>query len=293
MRPGVAQGARLHRHLRRQPPLLRAVGVQRRPSLTLQRDGTVRSGPGAPGLGTLWYKARPYGDFSSGCSSATTRRAARAQQRRPGPVPRAEGSGAGLRDESRSGRPVDRGALRPRDPDQRHARTATRARRARSTASPTSTPPRQAHAGGRLERPGDQGRRPDLHDHPQRRGHQRVRERARHPVPGPPRRSRAPAAAAWSATSASRPTAARRRRVVPQHPRPRPVGRVAGSDRLEVTGVDGEVGAGRARGARGDEQRDRVGDVLRRPRGGRCSAPSSPARASQSTPRGPSPPARR
>ena len=33
-------------------------------SMTLQRDGTVRSGPGAPGLGVLWFKARPYGDFS-------------------------------------------------------------------------------------------------------------------------------------------------------------------------------------------------------------------------------------
>jgi hypothetical protein len=33
-------------------------------SMTLRRDGTVRAGPGAPGLGVLWYKARPYGDFS-------------------------------------------------------------------------------------------------------------------------------------------------------------------------------------------------------------------------------------
>ena len=33
-------------------------------SMTLQRDGTVRSGGGEPGLGVLWYKARPYGDFS-------------------------------------------------------------------------------------------------------------------------------------------------------------------------------------------------------------------------------------
>jgi hypothetical protein len=33
-------------------------------SMTLQRDGSVRSGPGAPGLGVLWYAARPYGDFS-------------------------------------------------------------------------------------------------------------------------------------------------------------------------------------------------------------------------------------
>ena len=33
-------------------------------SMTLQRDGTVRSGPGASGLGVLWYAARPYGDFS-------------------------------------------------------------------------------------------------------------------------------------------------------------------------------------------------------------------------------------
>jgi hypothetical protein len=33
-------------------------------SMTLRGDGTVQSGPGAPGLGVLWYKARPYGDFS-------------------------------------------------------------------------------------------------------------------------------------------------------------------------------------------------------------------------------------
>jgi hypothetical protein len=33
-------------------------------SITLQRDGTVKTGPGAPGLGVLWYAARPYGDFS-------------------------------------------------------------------------------------------------------------------------------------------------------------------------------------------------------------------------------------
>jgi Domain of Unknown Function (DUF1080) len=32
-------------------------------SMTLQPDGTLRSGPGAPGLGVLWYKVRPYGDF--------------------------------------------------------------------------------------------------------------------------------------------------------------------------------------------------------------------------------------
>jgi hypothetical protein len=33
-------------------------------TMTLQRDGTVRSGPGGdPGLGVLWYAARPYGDF--------------------------------------------------------------------------------------------------------------------------------------------------------------------------------------------------------------------------------------
>jgi hypothetical protein len=33
-------------------------------SMTLQRDGTLRSSPGAPNLGVLWYAARPYGDFS-------------------------------------------------------------------------------------------------------------------------------------------------------------------------------------------------------------------------------------
>ena len=33
-------------------------------SMKLQRDGTVQTGPGEPGLGVLWYAARPYGDFS-------------------------------------------------------------------------------------------------------------------------------------------------------------------------------------------------------------------------------------
>ena len=32
-------------------------------SITLRPDGTLRTGPGAPGLGVLWYAARPYGDF--------------------------------------------------------------------------------------------------------------------------------------------------------------------------------------------------------------------------------------
>ena len=32
--------------------------------ITLQRDGTLRTEPGPPGLGVLWYAARPYGDFS-------------------------------------------------------------------------------------------------------------------------------------------------------------------------------------------------------------------------------------
>jgi 3-keto-disaccharide hydrolase len=33
-------------------------------SMTLQRDGTLLTGPGERGLGVLWYAARPYGDFS-------------------------------------------------------------------------------------------------------------------------------------------------------------------------------------------------------------------------------------
>ncbi|GAA1810026.1 DUF1080 domain-containing protein [Planosporangium flavigriseum] len=33
-------------------------------SITLERDGTLKSGPGAPNLGALWYATRPYGDFS-------------------------------------------------------------------------------------------------------------------------------------------------------------------------------------------------------------------------------------
>jgi Domain of Unknown Function (DUF1080) len=32
-------------------------------SITRQRDGTLRTGPGALNLGVLWYAARPYGDF--------------------------------------------------------------------------------------------------------------------------------------------------------------------------------------------------------------------------------------
>jgi hypothetical protein len=33
-------------------------------TITLQRDGTLRTGPGPENLGVLWYAARPYGDFS-------------------------------------------------------------------------------------------------------------------------------------------------------------------------------------------------------------------------------------
>jgi hypothetical protein len=32
-------------------------------TITLQRDGTLRTGPGPENLGVLWYAARPYGDF--------------------------------------------------------------------------------------------------------------------------------------------------------------------------------------------------------------------------------------
>lgn len=32
-------------------------------SIALQKDGTLKTGPGDPGLGVLWYAARPYGDF--------------------------------------------------------------------------------------------------------------------------------------------------------------------------------------------------------------------------------------
>ena len=32
-------------------------------SIALRPDGTLRTGPGEPGLGVLWYAARPYGDF--------------------------------------------------------------------------------------------------------------------------------------------------------------------------------------------------------------------------------------
>ena len=98
-------------------------------SMTLQRDGTVRSGPGAPGLGVLWYAARPYGDFS--LQARVPRRRAGSgragQLRRPGPLPGPEAAGPGLPDDvqrqpdHRRGRArLDRGQLRPRDPDQRH-----------------------------------------------------------------------------------------------------------------------------------------------------------------------------
>ena len=32
-------------------------------SITRQKDGTLKTGPGDRGLGVLWYAARPYGDF--------------------------------------------------------------------------------------------------------------------------------------------------------------------------------------------------------------------------------------
>ena len=67
-------------------------------SMTLRRDGTVRSGPGEPGLGVLWYAARPYGDFSLKLRVPRRRAGGRRarKQRRPGPLPGPEGAGAGL-----------------------------------------------------------------------------------------------------------------------------------------------------------------------------------------------------
>ena len=65
VREGVTRGAQLQGDLRRQPALLREVALHgRRIDDAAARPRTLRSGPGEPGLGTLWYKARPYGDFS-------------------------------------------------------------------------------------------------------------------------------------------------------------------------------------------------------------------------------------
>ena len=108
---------------------------------------------------------------------------------------------------------MDRGQLRPRDPDQRLARRAAQRPAQDRLDLWLRRPQRDAgagHSARRLERPRDPRRWPALHRHPQRRDDQRVRE------PAGRRRSRAgrttptPVRAGSSATSACSRTARRR-----------------------------------------------------------------------------------
>ena len=118
-------------------------------SMTLQRDGTsVRTGPARPRRAVVRRAAvRRLLAQAAGPRRRTGRRRAR-QQRHPGPLPGAAPAGARLPDDVQR-RPdrrrrrtrVDRGQLRPRGPDQRQRRRATRERRAPSTGSRTSTSP--------------------------------------------------------------------------------------------------------------------------------------------------------
>ena len=212
---------RLRVDLRRQPRAASSAGATRAArTVTLRRDGTLRAGPGAPNLGVLWYAARPYGDFSlrlqfrDDSPVAGPRANSGVQVRFPAPRPPVPGCPMTFNGEPQTG---------TRRPGSR----STAATRSRSTTRPTGgNDPRKTgsiygfadlnaragarHAGGRLERPGDPRRRPALHGHPQRRGHQRVREPARRAVPRPAERSGLRAPAGWWATSACRRTARRR-----------------------------------------------------------------------------------
>ena len=117
-------------------------------SMTLQRDGTVRSGPGEPGLGVLWYKARPYGDFSLRLQfrddspvaepPGQQRRARCASRPRRARFPAARRRSTAP---SRTTTPGSRSTAgtRSRSTTRPTAATTIRARPARSTASPTST----------------------------------------------------------------------------------------------------------------------------------------------------------
>ena len=116
--------------------------------VTLQRDGTLRTEPGPPNLGVLWYAARPYGDFSlklqfrDDSPIAGERANSGVQVRFPAPRPPVPGCPMTFNGNPQTVNPegCDRGQLRARGPDQRLARRdrrSTRARRARSTASRT------------------------------------------------------------------------------------------------------------------------------------------------------------
>ena len=103
------------------------MAVRRRRVATLPARRHVQTGPGAPGLGVLWFAARPYGDFSLRLQFRDDATApAPRQQRRAGAVPGAQVADARLPDDvqrQRAEQPgVGRGQLRPRGPDQRLAR---------------------------------------------------------------------------------------------------------------------------------------------------------------------------
>ena len=163
-------------------------------SIALQKDGTLQTGPGDPGLGVLWYAARPYGDFilklqfRDDAPASDQRANSGVQVRFPAPHPPVPGCPTTFNGEEQNNAAwiaVNCGH-EVQINDSPDGGTSTRARPGRSTASPTSTAPTRTRRQGRLERPQDQGRRPALHGHPQRHRHQRVRERARAAVPGRP-----------------------------------------------------------------------------------------------------------
>ena len=215
--------ARLRGHLRRQPPLLRAVALHRRRVDDAAARRHVRPAPARPGSACSGTRPARTATSRCGCSSATTRRRRRArQQRRPGPLPGAQGAGARLRRRRRSepawiavncGHEIQ---INDNDGRRRPARPA------RSTGSPTSTSPRRGRRTGgvwndlEIEVIGQTYTvfRNGVRD-------QRVRQRAGHPVPGPPG---GPGLGRPRPGRLHRPPGARRadgHRVVPQRADPR------------------------------------------------------------------------
>ena len=197
--------------------------------ITLQRDGTLKTEPGPPNLGVLWYAGRPYGDFSlrlqfrDDSPVRGTRANSGVQVRFPAPKPPVPGCPMTFNGSPQTENPAAWIAVNcgheiqindsPDDAAQRPAqdRVDLRLRRHQRDAG-------AGHAARRVERARDPRRRPALHRHPQRGGDQRVRERARRPVPGPAER---PGLEFSRARGLRRAAVARRaagRGLVPQHP---------------------------------------------------------------------------
>ena len=206
--------------------------------ITLQRDGTLKAEPGPPNLGVLWYAARPYGDFSlrlqfrDDSPVAGQRANSGVQVRFPAPKPPVPGCPMTFNGSPQTENPAgwiavncgheiqindspDGGTNDPRKTGSIYGFADLNATQARVTPAGTWNDLEIKVVGQTYT-----VIRNGVDD-------QRVREPAGRAVPRPPQR---PGLELTRARRLPRAAVARRaagRRLVPQHPRARPLGRVA------------------------------------------------------------------